>query len=598
MEDEQKPKSKKANTAADIVLDENGKEVREDAPEVTKSGNESSRWHRFVAWYKDNKKKSVPLTILALLVLLFGIPWPRYHITGLVMKKNLSVQVVDSTAGTPVSGADVSLGSAHSLTDGSGKATLSQVKVGPHKLLVSKKYYKDYTTNVVVPILSQKTVPNIKFVATGRQVKVSVKNLISHQALANVDIKVSDINAKTDSTGSAIIVLPVGTQSEKTSLSLDGYNDSAVIVKANDKTIQENDFNLTPAGKVYFLSKLSGKIDVVKTNLDGSGRQTVLAGTGKEDDRNTVLLASRDWKYLALKSKRDNSASKIYLIDTSTDKLTTMDEGDADFAPIGWQDHYFMYKVSRNNHPAWQPNATSIKSYNAQSKQSLTLVNTNASGSSNADAQYEVIFDTNTYIVGGNLVYAKTWYQYPGFLSVSGKQNVLGVIHPDGTGGKTAKSVDAGTSYFSSFKLNTPDELYFGLFDNSSSNTSYYAVDENGSVSSKPNLADKDVSGVSTTYLASPSNKVSFWSDERDGKLDLLLGDYDGTNGKTVARVSTDYQTYGWYTDDYLLVSKKSSELYIMPKSGVQDETQLIKITDYHKPAQNFYGYGGGYGGI
>jgi hypothetical protein len=34
-----------------------------------------------------------------------------------------------------------------------------------------------------------------------------------------------------------------------------------------------------------------------------------------------------------------------------------------------------------------------------------------------------------------------------------------------------------------------------------------------------------------------------------------------------------------------------------MPKAPTKD-TPPLKITDYHKPAQTFNGYGGGYGGI
>src|SRR6185369_16053847 len=114
---------------------------------------------------------------------------------------------------------------------------------------------------------------------------------------------------------------------------------------------------------IYFLSKASGKIDVVKTNLDGTDRQTVLAGTGKEEDTDTILLASRDWKYLALKSRRDGKAVKLYLIDTSNDKLTTIDEGNATFDMVGWQNDYFVYYVYRNNVKSWQPKGSSLKSY-------------------------------------------------------------------------------------------------------------------------------------------------------------------------------------------------------------------------------------------
>jgi len=69
--------------------------------------------------------------------------------------------------------------------------------------------------------------------------------------------------------------------------------------------VAANQFKLAPVGKVFFLSNAGGKIDVVSTNLDGTDRKVVLAGTGKEDRNNTVLLASSDWKYLALLSLRD-----------------------------------------------------------------------------------------------------------------------------------------------------------------------------------------------------------------------------------------------------------------------------------------------------
>ncbi|HEX5447612.1 MAG TPA: hypothetical protein VFW90_00160, partial [Candidatus Saccharimonadales bacterium] len=92
----------------------------------------------------------------------------------------------------------------------------------------------------------------------------------------------------------------------------------------------------------------------------------------------------------------------------------------------------------------------------------------------------------------------------------------------------------------------------------------------------------------------SPSGGQTFWSEQRDGKNTLFLGDGNAQNGKTIANLS-DYSPYGWYTNNYLLVSKNSSELYVMAKSG---SSSPVKISDYHKPQQTFYGYGGGYGGL
>jgi hypothetical protein len=603
MDEDRKIKSKKPDV--DLVIDEDGREEAKPSakhPAKAAEATGQSRLGRFKDWYKTHKKISVPLTIFVLVLLLGAIPWTRYKSAGLVLKKDLPLKIVDSTTGTPVSGANVSLSGESAITDGSGKVILKSIKVGPNTVMVTKKYYKDSATSVLVPILKQKTTPNIHFVATGRQVKVSIKDLISHTSLADVDIKVAGVSAKTDKTGSAIIVLPVSTKSEKATLSLGGYNDANVLVKASDQTIQENDFNLTPTGKVYFLSKLSGKIDVVKTNLDGSDRQTVLAGTGKEDDRGTVLLASRDWKYLALLSHRESNASKLYLIDTSDDSLNTID-GDANSSVTlaGWSDHNFIYSVSRQNVPEWQPNKQSLKSFNASNSKITLLAQTTASGNN----AYDFIGQSfgEVYAYNNQIIYSLNWTAgYNSWTQLNAKQATLNSIKPDGTANKTIKSfsVDSGTQTSIvgiSTKAYKPGGLYI-LFSNGAS-THYYNYDyENGQVKDDSSLTDDKFWNTSyPTYLESPDDNKVFWSEPRDGKNTLFVGDEDGGNGKEIATLS-DYQTYGWYTNNYLLVSKNGSELYAIPASGVRKDSAAIKISDYHKPAQNFPGYGGGYGGI
>jgi hypothetical protein len=560
-----------------------------------------SRSKRFVSWYKSHKKKSIPLTSLVILVLLAAIPWSRYHLTGLVLKNNYNFEVVDASAGTAISGADVAIGSSHSVTDGTGKVTLQNVPVGHRKVLITKKYYKDETKDILIPILKQKTTTNLKLVATGRQVKISVKNLINHTPLANVDISIAGVTAKTDNIGNAIVVLSAGTQNAKANLSLDGYNNADVNVLVDDKTIKENDFNLTPSGKVYFLSKLSGKIDIVKTNLDGSGRQTVLAGTGKEDDAGTILLVSRDWKYLALLSKREGLANpKLYIINTSNDSLLPIEtDATQNINLVGWSDNYFVYYTQSNN-PAFNlcgPSVqTSLKSYNAQASKSILLDKTKSEGAGQ-DTVCETL--STPYINSKNVIYAKSWgaddYSRP---SIATKQDA---IYSAGTNGTASQNIqNLGQSmrgrYISSIPYEA-NEIYFSVSDGDK--TSYYSY-SNSKVSSRNDIADdinKYYQSAAKTYLFSPSGSNTLWSESRDGKNTLFVGDQDGENGKQIATLS-DYQTYGWYTDDYLLVSKNSSELYIASESGISKDSDAIKITDYHKPARSFYGYGGGYGGI
>ncbi|HET9850091.1 MAG TPA: carboxypeptidase-like regulatory domain-containing protein [Candidatus Saccharimonadales bacterium] len=563
-------------------------------PQAGKAGKPPRFYHRFASWYGHRKKWTIPASIIILILILAAIPYSRYHAAGLVLKNDVTVKVSDSVSGKPVSGAQVSVDKISALTNAGGLATLHSVKVGKHTLLISKKYYRDQSLSLLVPIGHQKTTPNVSFIATGRRVNISVINKINNQPVADATIEVSGTSAKTDKDGQAQVVVSASASHETASLSASGYNPAKVSIEVSAGGNDQNSFKLTPAGQVYFLSKLSGTIDVVKTNLDGTNRQTVLAGTGKEDDNDTVLLASRDWQYLALLANRNGSPS-LYIINTSDDKMLTMDQGDATFTPLGWYNHYFVYTVAKNGYNDWQSGAFSIKSYNADTGQSLTLVNSNAEGTSNADAKYEAIWDTQ--LMGNNVIYTRTWYQYPGTLGVTGKQNVLAAIHPDGTASRQLKTMDASASYVSNLKLTKPNELDFGVYAINSGDTSYYSLDGNGNVSANSNLNDQSLYTPGTTYLLSPSGNQTFWQDERDGKNSLFIGDQNATGAKQIADLS-DYNAYGWYSDNYLLVSKNNSELYIIPKSGITDDSQAIKITDYHKPAQSFYGYGGGYGGL
>ncbi|MBI2592329.1 carboxypeptidase regulatory-like domain-containing protein [Candidatus Saccharibacteria bacterium] len=566
-------------------------------PAAKKPPPAGSRWQRLRDWYSAHKKLSIPLSVLILLLIILAIPASRYGVAGLALKKNFVIAVKDATTNAPVSGALVSAGSISDQTDGSGKATL-KLKPGNRTVTVSKKYYREETTKVMVPLLQSKSTPEIKLQATGRQVQISVKNSITKKALPEVNIKVADIDAKTDKDGSALIVLPAGSASQKAALSLSGYNDTDVTVKVSDAKVEENEFTLAPTGKIYFLSKLSGKIDVVKSNLDGTGRETVLAGTGREDSQNTVLLANRDWKYLALLSRRDSDLAKLYLIETGNDKITAIDEGNATFNPLGWSGAYFVYQVDRKGYQPWQPKQHVLKSYDVAAKKTNLLDETGASGSSSNDAKYE--FYSSTYIVGQRLVFSKAWYMGPG--TEASDDNQLGIysVSATGNGGKATHktfSYQADKSTYEQSFLNKPDQVYFQVTEKDGE--AKYFVYANNQVSENPSVKDDFNnnlnSGQYITYLLSPSGGSTFWSESRDGKNSLFIGDGVGGNAKQIAKLS-EYETYGWYTEDYLLVSKNSSELYIFGTEGLKKDDAALKITDYHKP--DFSYYGGGYGGL
>lgn len=552
-------------------------DVDEEKPEDPKQDKKfkSHRWQSFLGWYKTHKKISIPLTVVFLFVIIGAVPWSRYHTVGLVYKKDFVIQAVDSTANTPVSGATISAGSIQATTDANGKATL-HLAVGQHTFLFSKKYYQGRQASAVVPILSEKKTPSIPMQATGRQVKITIKNVITQKTLAGVSINIADINAKTDDSGSATVVLPVGAASQKATLTLDGYNDASVTVQVSNTEIKQNDFTLTPAGKVYFLSNSSGKIDVMKSDLDGKNPQVVLAGTGYEG--NTVgLFGSADWKYIALLAKRSPSDSgpQVYVISASDDKLLTVDSGNADFGITGWLGDSLIYTVGRNEIYPWQTNKYRLKSYDATSGKITLLDQTTAAGDS---TNYAYEYYSNVIISGSAIVYSKDWLYVSDKTLLSGKQDTISEISADGSNHKVAMSNDAATNTMS-YAQHSPNAVYVWRNAADPVNTQFldYTV---GSLPKQITLTQDQFYQRYPTYYWTLSGKQAFWSEIRDGKNTLMVGDNTGANAKTILSQS-DYAPFGWFSDQYLLVNKGGNELYIMPVAGGTP----LKISNYQQAA-------------
>ncbi len=586
-------RKKAAEVPADVVHPETTDTPEKPTPDhsdllVAKTRDRSSDniFKKFAHWYKTHKKISIPLTALLAVALILAIPLSRYKVLGLAIHKNYAVTVVDSTSGKPVSQADVKLAGKSATTDEKGQATINNAPLGNQHVTVTKKYYADQSANVLVSLTDAKNKTEVKLQATGRQVPVTVTNKITGQGVQGATITAADSESKTDEKGEAVVVVPADQPTQKATIKQEGFHDLSADLEVTEQPSDKNKFAVVPTGKLYFLSKQSGKIDVVKTNLDGSERQTVLAGTGKEDEGDTILLATRDWKFLALKSHREGDKAKLYLIDTSNDSLITMDEGDATFAITGWQDHDFVYLVYRNNKKPWEPKGQAIKSYSADKRALTTMRESEAEGGPGSYASQSLQFQ---YLVDRGLIYITSWNSCCGYPVLSaGKEYQIIQQKPGTTQATTLKTFSQDGYNSLSASPYKPNEIYFTAWPNGKEKPEIYEY-EDGQI--KAASADANPDKPYPRYVLSPSATAQFWAEARDGKNTLFIGDKDGENGQNIATLS-ELNPYGWYTDDYLLVSKKDSELYIMGKS--KDSTPL-KVSDYHKPAFNNNGYGGGY---
>jgi len=558
-----------------------------------KSVKKTNRFKRFMSTKKGKAVVIIGVVILIIATLL-AVPVTRYGILGNIVKKNIRVMVIDSATAKPVSQAIVTLGDKSAKTDKKGEATLDSVAVGEYTLRITKGYYKTNEAAYTVPVLGEIKQTHISLVATGRQVSLSVSNKITGAVLTGATVTVKDTSAVTDSKGVATIVLPADKKTFQGTVSLDGYNQSAVDIKVTDQT-DANKVALIPAGDVYYLSKQTGKINVMKSHLDGTSASVVVEGTGNENDRETVLLAARDWNYMALFAKRSADSKKpgqLYLVDTKSGNLKTIDEGDATFQLVGWSDHKFVYLVTRNNRNLWESNTERLKSYDAETGK-LTILDENAAtGGNNYDYQYESL--RNAYILNDKIVYTKIWDRNYFAPSLADKKSAIMSVNPDGSQKQRVKEFSMQSSISIEAKLYEPQEIYFRVsIDSAGSNPEYYEY-QNNTVKGVSNTDDKFYNTFYPTYLVSPNGQKTFWYEPRDGKNTLLIGDRDGKDSSTLATQS-EYTAYGWYGDKYILLSKNDSELYIA--SADKPLEQPLKITNFHKPSLRYPGYGYGYGG-
>lgn len=572
----------------DETLDVTPEKIEEVEASTKKQTPKQPKVKRFFAGYWRKKKWTLPVTVLAILVVLLVIPFTRFVLIGWFWQEKITVTVYDSQNHSRVTQAMVKIDGKSVQTNSNGQAKIGSVHVGNRSLSIEKKYYKTASTNIVVDVLAHGKNYDVSLVATGRLNKVAVTNRISGEVVEGVLVDGGEGNqAKTDEKGVANVVIPAEKQDLQVTLKADGFNDTkATILQGKESNLQ-----IIPSGKMYFLSKASGKIDVVKTNYDGSDRQVVVAGTGQEDDNETSLLASRDWKYLLLKAKRENNKTALYLIQTSDGSISTIDKGDADFSLIGWSGHRFLYTVYRNNVPYWQAKRIALKSVKAENKQ-LTTIDENDS----TNDQYSGAFESlaNFYILENQITYTKSWSAVNSYnmSALAGKQMTIASANPDGSNKKTLKAFPQEQSSYINAKLYKPQEIYYGI--PTGSNTQYFEFEDGAIKSASSN--DSVFNQQYPTFLVSPDGSKTFWTESRDGKNALFVGGKNAENEDTLTAKS-EFKPFGWMTDNYLLMQKDNSELYITTKEQIKKGGQPLKISDYHKPAINYPGYGYGYGG-
>ena len=554
------------------------------------------RLRGFILWYKTHKKLTIPLSVTVFIVviggLLFVIPSLRYSVLSHFVSKSYSVRVIDSKTNDFLVGADVSLGDQKVKTNEDGQARLEKIPVGNHTITVSKSLYDTQRMNIIVPIFTTVT-SEVGLKANGRQVVVKVTDKITNAAIEGAKVVTDDFSSQTNKEGNVTVVVPVGSEQITAQVEKDGYISSATTITQQSKAAA----SLVKTGRIYFLSKQSGTVDVISSNLDGSSRQTVLKGTGNEDGYTTSLLASRDWQYLMLYAKRDTKQAALYLIDTqdTSSILYRITNGATSVASVGWSGHRFVYKEHQPSQQGGYSDEENwrLNSVNAADRRIVTLERVEKVPTPNHGDAYQEI-GTPYILDGDTIVYASIWRTQNYHVRPEGKESGVISVQADGSNRRFIKSYPSQEISYVETKLYKPQEIHYRVF-NMNGERRENIMTINKKIETVPPEQQKFDESY-PTFLISPDGKRALWAEPRDGKNTLFVGDNNSGNPQQLTTLS-EYTVYGWFTDGYLLLQKNDSELFITTTDVLKSGNQPLKITDYHKPARSLNGYGYGYGG-
>lgn len=536
-----------------------------------------SRWQRLKEWVRTHKRRTAAIVVAVLLipVAVVALTDLRFAVMNLFSQATVTVVVLDDTA-RPIPAAEVEIDGAKATTNGKGQAKLEGKLYGAQTVKIFKEGYRPVSE--ALKVTQSPLEKKYSLVTTGIRFHATVLDILSGKPLKGVKVSYQKSDAVSNEKGQVTLVVPPGVDKVSATASLEGYNETSVEL-GKDKTTS---LTLTPAGKIYFLSKRSGKIDVMSANLDGTDQRVVLAGTGREHDTSTSLLATRDWKYLALKARRD-TAEKIYLISTaSNNTLSTVDtSANANFSLHGWSGTTLIYTASNLKGQYNTPGDTALKGFNASTGRTFTFDETQTEGAF-------VRQPTSPQIVAGDIIYARLWSP-----SDAAHNNEVVVSNMSGQK-KVVQSRSSTEVYDYQFVSYNAHEVYFSEFGISAS--AFYEY-EDGKVTKVAGKTGQAIYEPYPDYLLSPAGDREVVEEQRDGKHVISIRPAGSEETGKVVLSMTEYQIYGWY-GNYLLVSKNGSELYALDPETTTSPKEPVKIGTYHKPQITYRGYGYGYGGL
>lgn len=304
------------------------------------------------------------LGLAALSVALWFIRPSRWFLVNLVgLRTTLTITTVVPTSGqqpAQLQGATVLVNGQRYTSNQHGTVTITNQAYGAIKITASKQGYQSalYTAELdfdpffhrfggAQADAAARTV-QLSLTSVGIPVSFKAVDWLSGTPVTDGDYAVGDMKVKADSNGLVSFRAPPSGSGTVTIRSELGglFTDKTFTVPLDGRASPTIVF--VPAGKDYFMSKRDGALGIYSSNLDGTGVQQLIPGTGKESD-STTFTTSPDGAYGVLVSTRDGVTDenglvqpRMYIVDLNKKILTQIDQA-AFFQLADWSGDKLVY---------------------------------------------------------------------------------------------------------------------------------------------------------------------------------------------------------------------------------------------------------------
>lgn len=480
-------------------------------------------------------------------------PQSRYYVLNKAgVTSSASVVVADAVTQRPLKNVTVSLAGKTVQTDQDGKASFSELRLGPTELVVSKRAFVEERKNVTLGWGSN-PLSDVSLRANGARYVFVVSDFLSGKPLATAQVTAGESSAVADGKGRVTLTLDeTDKDTVDISISAEGYRTEQKSLQLAAK--EEIAVPLVSAQRAAFISTRNGTYDIYTTDIDGANEKLVLAGTGNEAS-DLVFAPSQVNNKAALISTRDGKRSSgggllqsLAVVDLAKGEVKPVIES-PQIRLIDWVGSRVVYAHQVTDASAEDAARHKLMSYDVLSGDNRQL----------ATANY-----FNSVIIMANKVY---------YAPASAYQNGVNVgvfaVQADGSGKAAVLDKEAWNMY-----RTTHDKLAIAVQQD------WYELTAGATSAQK--LSGQPANTIGRVYVDSPGAKQSLWLDSRDGKATILAYDITAKTDKIIYANTAVKQPLRWLSNaifTYRVTGPTETAEYVMSTEGGEPK-KLADVTD------------------